>query len=130
MIFLLNEKKRYIASLGDYCHEGPKHHFRMICAMLKPLLRGGSCKTLLCAIVATICAFCAQAQTTLYPGDIIVSMLTADVSGGNKIEGHVGFVLLRDVEEGTTLTIRKDVWLCDEAGSCGWADTSSPQRMT
>ena len=98
--------------------------------MLKPLLRGGSCKTLLCAIVATICSFCAQAQTTLYPGDVIVSMLTADVSGGNKIEGHVGFILLRDVEAGTTLTIRKDVWLCDEAGSCGWSDTSSPQLMT
>ena len=103
--FLLHEKKRYIAILGDVCHEDPKHHFRMICAMLKPLLRGGSCKTLLCAIVATICSFCASAQTTLYPGDVIVSMLTADVSGGNKIEGHVGFILLRDVEAGTTLTL-------------------------
>ena len=99
-------------------------------AMLKPPLRGGSCKTLLCAMVTFICFSSTHAQTTLYPGDVIVSMLTADVSGGNKIEGHVGFVLLRDVEAGTTLTIRKDVWLCNDAGSCGWADTSSPQLMT
>ncbi|MGB2385006.1 MAG: hypothetical protein ACPH8E_05860 [Flavobacteriales bacterium] len=98
--------------------------------MLKPLLRGGSCKTLLCAIVAIICSFCAQAQTSLYPGDVFVSMLTADVVNGNKIHGHVGFILLRDVAEGTTLTIRKDIWHCDEAGTCGWATTTDPQLMT
>ena len=71
-----------------------------------------------------------HAQTTLHPGDVYVSMLTADVSGGNKIEGHVGFVLLVDVEAGTTITFRKDLWICDDADVCGWAETNSPQLMT
>ena len=128
--FLFHNRKRYIALLSDTSHDGSKHHFRMFCSMPKPLPLLGSCKTLLFAFAAIFCSFNAPAQTTLWPGDVFVSMLTADVSGGNKIEGHVGFILLRDVEAGTTLTFRKDIWHCDESGTCGWADTSSPQLMT
>jgi hypothetical protein len=48
-------------------------------------------------------------QSDLYPGDIIPTMLTAHVSspGNNSaLSGHVGFVVMKDIEGGTTLTIR------------------------
>lgn len=57
------------------------------------------------------------------------SFLTADVNQNNKIEGHVGFILMKDIEGGTTLTIRKDLWLCN-SGNCGWLSTEAPQLMT
>ena len=85
---------------------------------------------MLAAFMLSLSIGTACAQTSLYPGDVFVSMLTADVVTGNKIHGHVGFILLRDVTEGTTLTIRKDAWLCDDAGNCGWANNDDPQFMT
>lgn len=82
------------------------------------------------AVVAILLSFNTSAQTTLYPGDVFVSMLTADADNNNKLHGHVGFILLRDVEAGTTLTFRRNIWSCDDDGECGWSDASSPQLMT
>lgn len=60
------------------------------------------------------------------------TMLTAHVStpGNNSaLSGHVGFVVMKDIEGGTTLTIRKDIWQCTD-GACGWVNQVDPQLMT
>ena len=94
--------------------------------------RAIKCLSLIGLCVTGACTGFVTGQTELYPGDIMPSMLTAHVStpGNNSaLSGHVGFVVMKDIEGGTTLTIRKDIWQCAD-GACGWVNQVDPQLMT
>ena len=71
-----------------------------------------------------------SAQTTLYPGDIIVFAMASNMGpcGVSPMADEVSFMCFQDIETGTEIDITDNGWEVENAGF--WGDSEGTLRMT